>query len=859
MGDQQIITKKAAGLYSHPNKLHAVPNGALAMARNAAIDREGVLSKRRGFGRYGTTLSAPALGLFEYLETLLVQDGTSMKYDSDGLGTWASWSGTFSPPVGSRMKSLESNLNFYFTTSMGVYKNDSLTNAPVRSGMPQGLDINAGPSGTPGWLANNTQVSYRILWGRTDANNNLLLGPPSYPELVANNSGASSNVQLIFTVPDGLKTGDFYEIYRTEASGTSVSPGDRHFKIIRNVPASYAHASSVTYLDDNDPVNLGDSLYTNDLNETIDQANDRPPYAQYMALFKGHVFYGPSAREQEQEIQLLNVTGFSNGFSYVIIQDAVGFLYYTVAAAENAALQQWQISNSGDPTLKALDIRNSAKSLVRVINRDPSNTRYYAFYTSGADDPPGKIAIRARDLNTTPFTLHYGGPVDLSGKFSPSLPTTGDNSLISSNGFRANVISRSKFQRPEAVPFFNTMEIGRANKAILGLVALKDALFVYKEDGIYSISGETDGGGGFNFVVNEVDSTIKLICPDSLVTLDNSAYGFTTQGVIRATEGGSLITSRAIENDLNEIAQIPNFATICHAASYESDRKFLFCTPESASNTNTKKTWVYNYLTNAWTDWGRGFNALYVLSTDQRLYACHTTDAYVLRERKSFQKSNEDYLDETVDATVTSVGTTTVNGVQKTTVTVTYTYSANLTVGWLYEKDDTEGKITAVTFNGGSSYTLTLGQLITTTTGTCQLSMPIDMFVEWAPETAGNAGVMKQFSACQIYQEEDFALTNKIGFFADTQTEREFVSDIAVTRKTGWGTSPWGSTPWGDGQEGTSTPIRTFIPRNHQRCRSLRVFYRHAVAKEAVNILQMTLDVRMYGERTAREPVSGGG
>ena len=94
MANAQTITKNAVGLYSQYNKLHALPPGALLQCENGVIDREGVISKRRGFKRYGTVLSNAPTALFEFQKTLVLQDGSTLKYDSNGSGTWSSWSGS---------------------------------------------------------------------------------------------------------------------------------------------------------------------------------------------------------------------------------------------------------------------------------------------------------------------------------------------------------------------------------------------------------------------------------------------------------------------------------------------------------------------------------------------------------------------------------------------------------------------------------------------------------------------------------------------------------------------------------------------------------------------------------------------
>jgi hypothetical protein len=190
-------------------------------------------------------------------------------------------------------------------------------------------------------------------------------------------------------------------------------------------------------------------------------------------------------------------------------------------------------------------------------------------------------------------------------------------------------------------------------------------------------------------------------------------------------------------------------------------------------------------------------------------------------------------------------------------LTVTYTWSEPLVKGFLFRQGVRNAKVDAVRrlAPGGTSYEITLQKNLSgIVNGAGTLTVGIPSEIEWVPQDAGSPATKKQFPYCQLYLEKDFILTSRFGFFADTQLGREFTKDIPTKRTRGWGSSPWGSSPWGDGQEGTSTPIRTRIPRAHQRCRTLRVIWQHVYAKEGFDILHMALDARPYTTRTQREP-----
>ena len=65
----------------------------------------------------------------------------------------------------------------------------------------------------------------------------------------------------------------------------------------------------------------------------------------------------------------------------------------------------------------------------------------------------------------------------------------------------------SKIQEPEAVPLLNFTDVGDRNRDILALVPLDRALIVFKEDGIYSVTGSAPS----SWIVDEIDTTLRFI------------------------------------------------------------------------------------------------------------------------------------------------------------------------------------------------------------------------------------------------------------------------------------------------------------------------------------------------------------
>src|SRR5271169_2287180 len=118
----QILSLKAAGLYSFPNPLGTVPPGSLLSAANAVIDRNDTVETRRGQVQYGTVLTYPFQQMYNFNTTLMGWDtNNTFWYDSDNAGTWLSLSGSYATPSGTyRIKGAEASSNMYFATSTGI-------------------------------------------------------------------------------------------------------------------------------------------------------------------------------------------------------------------------------------------------------------------------------------------------------------------------------------------------------------------------------------------------------------------------------------------------------------------------------------------------------------------------------------------------------------------------------------------------------------------------------------------------------------------------------------------------------------------------------------------------------------------
>lgn len=929
----QILLKNAKGVQVQQNPLSQVAEGALLVGDDVSIDREGVISKRTGFNFHGdfTTGKLPgdSIGkdIYEYQDRAVVRlTSNKMAYDTTGSGVWATWTGTFFP-VDNTIRSIVGNKNFYFTTLSGVFINDSITGTPVRAGLPRSLDLRLAKTGIgAGFFSPDSQVAYRILFGRVDANQNDKKGSAgfiyervvngksstlsftgsvttitvthvahgfttgdiidisdvsdvgaengeheiivvdvdtyTYEVAVAPASGTlkdgkSYNVVIEGTLPDDVKAGDYYEVYRTQTTvNVNTIPDDILFKITRkDVESADISNGYITFTDTLDDTFLGERLYQNPENGGLLVANDRPPWCEHIAAYKTHTLYANTELPYFKEIQLQDETKVVADVSTITISDGNNDETYLASTTEDVGLKKFKVETT---LTSSENLEATVKSLIHIINR--ASDLFDAYYTSGlsADQEIGKILIEKKTLHTNQFFITCDDTAATGSGFVPVLPTSG-TSISADNQKDLNFVYLSKSGEPEAVPELNTLRIGRADKAIVALKNLPDGVLVYKQDGLFKITGETDGDLGKLFVVDELDPTLNLQAPNSLVLLDNTATGYTTQGVNRATINGSNIVSRDIEPTLYNIAAFQQFNSLTKGISYETAHKYFFVVQEKNTDTYPTVMWVWNYIINGWVRWRRQVNAGLVMSFDDTLYVCHATQPYILKERKTRFANNQDYMDESIPVTITAVGTTDYtnpDGVtsEVSTATVDYSYGSTIpTDGWLLQSGFRNGWVVAVEKLSATSYKLTLGTKISSlATGSATLSIGYESEVHTIPLTADSAGTMKHFTWWNVYMEQDHALINTLGFHADTQEDPAFTQKIVRSRVGGWGTKPWGTFPWGDTGQHTSTPLVVRVDNEHARCRALVLIYKHKQAKEKFSILQMTLQTRPYSGKTLR-------
>lgn len=858
MGEQKLDLQ-IKGLYTSPNNLSGVPQGALEIADNLVINSKNVADSRRGQTQYGEPLEI-GLGqvnkIFNYASSLITSYDDKLAYDS-GAGVWVDYPGTYLDPAQDyKMRSLEALKNFYFTTNQGVYKIDSLTSDPRKAGVVRALGGTGVVSGTTGFLVENSAVAYRIVWGYRDANNNLLLGSPSQRLVVINPNGSGDDVDvsLTFAIPDSITTEYFYQIYRSNGTLTATDqPSDELQLVLEGNPTSgELLAKEFTTLDQTPYSLMRTTLYTSPSLEGIANANDEPPFALDMDIFKGSAFYANVRQKQRLSLALISVDSPSLGFvaltgdmtlgdeeitglsttgdlrigmrvvgtgidadsrilsidsateitmtkpalttsvgSALEFQDrfSIGGVDYWAGSAQDVSKNQFLADSSGTP---AQNIDATALNLIQVINTSASNTLLYAYYTSGTEDLPGQMLFEERSIGGAAFYA-----TSTSGlSFSPELLASGTD-LGSENDARQNRVMISKPGQVEAVPIYTFFDIGSANFPIERVVALRDGIFFFKNDGIYRLSGETFS----NYTVNLIDNTVSLKAPESAVPFNNQVFCFTTQGICAVTDSGVQIISVPIEDTLLELSseQFTHFSSASFGVAYESARLYMFFTVSQEADTFATQAFVYNSLTDSWTRWPMERTCGVVNTTVNKLFMAKAESGQVLIERKDFTSS--DYADEEYEVEITAVTSTS---------EITLNNATNVVAGMTIGQGSRNALILKV-----DGLDLVIEPINGLIVGGAIVYTPIMNALQWSPIDCENAGILKQFSEISLFFKNA----------AFTEINASFATNISLGAETvplknnptnGFGQLPFGEGPWGSSLGGQNV-LRTYVPREKQR------------------------------------------
>ncbi len=200
-------------------------------AHNCVISEDFILKKRPGFYTFHAPVSGTLNNLCTYNEEMILAYGSKLQHITSG-GVATDNSGTYSCTSPKVARFAKAKDNLYITSDNGVMKLTSPSSAVTPAGIPPALDLTVAevknslrPAASQGVIHGDVQVAYRILFGKKDANNNILLGAPSNATLfvnpkvtpTSNNYTSSGNVVTITSVNHGLIVGNYVTIIESDS------------------------------------------------------------------------------------------------------------------------------------------------------------------------------------------------------------------------------------------------------------------------------------------------------------------------------------------------------------------------------------------------------------------------------------------------------------------------------------------------------------------------------------------------------------------------------------------------------------------------------------------------------------------
>lgn len=470
------------------------------------------------------------------------------------------------------------------------------------------------------------------------------------------------------------------------------------------------------------------------------------------------------------------------------------------------------------------NIANTAKSIVRCLNLIATNTYWYGYYASGANDPAGKMEFTTQTLGDAAFYLTADtiGAGNTGAAFSPSMSLDGQTDYVSTNDDFQNALMWSKENEGEAVPLVNIDRVGSATDPIIGLVGLRDSLFIIKEkDGVYRLTGETPT----SFNIDEFDGTVECKQKNSIAKGENAVYMYSTDGYVRISDVGVEVISREKEKDFLKPVQASGFTTAGYGWYYDDEKAYKVATYEDQDSTSNDILNEYNTFTNAWTNrrYGVYTNDSHVgmgIVVNGLEYTTPLTGNGLLIERKDI--ATTDYSLPDISNTIVDIDTTNKQITLGTAITIHQ--DALLIQG------STIRFITAVGTTAVYTVSSTTG-LDTTTAVTIKLG--IYSRLKYQLIHGGYPEYVKLYDNTSLYFDDDETSTSKIYVTTTTDSDKTgVVTTIDETANSVW-EGDWGG-GWGDAP--ITDKALTIVPEEHARGTHLYLDIVHAMPRERVDL-----------------------
>lgn len=688
----------ALGLLTDPNR-NTLPPGALSVATNVLVEREGVIEQRPGLqqlvvdGGLSPTAASVRMWPFEHdiLSGIATSGGFSLLNFERAPATVA---GRFVGPALVALhpyEAFQARGSIYVTGAVGCIKIPSVGTASYNAGMPKCCPpiLELLNSGTM-WLLTGNTVAYRLVLRRTDSNGYIVRGAPSGSQWLTSAAGATRAISMVVPIlnylhPGGgswlmdLQIGDVIEVYRSaQVDYTTTEPPDD-----MNLVQEYAITSSdltAGYCTITDHVTdafriTQPVLYTSPSAEGIEGANEMPPWCSDVQACNRLAFYGDVQPRRSFTLGLSGPDGVAWTDATVVGRDVVTvdttsgnpIVVWTggnipkvgqcvselhpvtagtyiqaesiviAVSSPNVTLSKpalgthvgvsayhydvvqvggrnYYASNATDTAKREFqtgtaDINTDIQVFCAVVNLDALGTVWAHPLVSGLSAVNPAVEFVERCPNTTGFTTTVYESVNKTETVYVPQDAYGSTVVRFDDTHLPGGIYVSKQDEPEAVPIANLVVVGDAQKRVLRMLPVREAVWVFKEDGLFRVSGPDAA----NMQVEIVDPSVTLLHSHDADVMDDVVYAWTSQGVQTFGDAsGDEVSAPRIGFTLRDLEEL-----LGRRGNYEFGQ-FLFCdtttrrvylgVPDftlasSGASTTATSVYVYSARTQAWTQW----------------------------------------------------------------------------------------------------------------------------------------------------------------------------------------------------------------------------------------------------------------
>ncbi len=729
-------------------------------------------------------------------------------------------------------------------------------------------------------------------------------------------AGTDQSAKLTITIPENITVAHFYQIYRTSASLDENTAPSEDYQLVYESNPTYAElaAGELEVVDIQLDLYRGASLYQNETQEGDSQANVQPPFAKDIELYSNMLFYANTKTRHFLAMDLTGLDFITAGSSTLEFDNGTDSFTITFdATTEDASIGQARKYTAGTP---AQNIEDTARSIIRVLNEFENNTFLTATYISAPDDPPGKMLVESRDLNDGGFTAQATNSVSGGfSAYNPSLiqPESSINDEKSNriyysklnepeavptlNFFRVgggdNEIVRIKALR-DSLFIFSTEGIYRivgSDPQQLSLTAfdlttkivaresvatLNNQVFLFADQGICTVSDT-----GVSIVSRQIeDQLLNLVDPD-FVNFSTATFGLSYQSdrkYILFTVTQEADTSATIAYVYNTITQAWttwDIAKTSGVINNYDDKLYL-----GANDTNfieqERKNFEYKdhadrehsinitKVSNRITEVTVGTPGIVVADN----HGLANGDIINIRDCDAIPSINDVDLTITVidssrffiNENITGAGTT---GTWRCTsrdvpLVVEVDSVLNIQEGDVIEQSlsatvntttydyELESEVVSV---DATNLLVTLNRNLLFQIEAAMVYDAYEKEITYAPIHADNPAFSKHFREAHVMFDDYRGSSINLTFNSEVSRGEELTT-LDINLFGNWGMFAWGGLSWGGNPYEDN--MRTYIPRNKQRCRLLNVKYTSSVAREKWELEGIAIYFRNISERTNR-------